>query len=81
MAKKKVKKLVKKAAVSPRTRAQLKRAKAIDEAMRLVYDSLQSHLPFTHATPDSLMPGETAEFHKKCVKEYSRVLDLLSKLY
>lgn len=81
MAKKQVKKLVKKSVVSPRTRKQLIRAKAIDEAMRLVYDSLQSHLPFTHVGADALMPGETTEFHKNCVKEYSRVLELLSKLY
>ena len=75
------KKKVKKASVSPRARAKLIRAKVIDEAIRLVYDSLQSHLPYTHVGPDSLMPGETTEFHKKCVKEYSRVLELLSKLY
>ena len=81
MAKKKVKKVAKKSGVSPRTRAQLIRAKAIDEAIRLVYDSLQSHLPYTHVGPDSLIPGETTEFHKNCVKEYSRVLELLSKLY
>ena len=81
MANKKKKSASKKAAISPRTRTRLLRARYIDEAMRLVYDSLQSHLPFTHVGSDSLIPGETVEFHKKCVKEYSRVLDLLSKLY
>lgn len=70
-----------KKSVSPQTRAKSKRAKAIDEAIRIVYDSLQSHLPFTHVSPDSLSPGETTQFHKNCVKEYSRVLELLSKLY
>ena len=80
MAKRK-KKLAKKMGLSPRTRTMHKRARYIDEAMRLVYDSLQSHLSWTHAKPDQLVDGETAEFHKKCVKEYSRVLDLLSKLY
>ncbi len=67
--------------ISPQMRAKSKRAKAIDEAIRLVYDSLQSHLPYTHVGPDSLQPGETTQFHKNCVKEYSRVLELLSKLY
>jgi hypothetical protein len=80
MAKKK-KKAAKKAAVSPRTRKRSLRAHYIDEAIRLVYGSLESHLPFTHVAPSYLGAGETVEFHKKCVKEYSRVLDLLSKLY
>jgi hypothetical protein len=80
MAKKK-KTLAKKPGVSPRTRSMLNRAKLIDEAMRLVYDSLQSHLPYTHVGPHALQPGETTQFHKNCVKEYSRVLELLSKLY
>jgi len=52
------------------------RAKLIEEAINLVTDSLQSHLPYTHE-PDKL----GANFHQVCVVEYAKVIQILSKLY
>lgn len=51
-----------------------KRAKLVNEAICFVYDSLDSHL--WHARK-----GKDKRFHKKCVREYSRIIRLLSKLY
>lgn len=56
------------------------RAKMIDEAMSLVISSLASHLPYTHGG-GKLPRTESKRFHKKCVREYSRIIDLLSNLY
>lgn len=52
------------------------RAKLIEQGLRLTWDSLQSHLPYTHS------PSKDGElFHKKCVKEYSELISILSKLF
>ena len=55
---------------------QKKRARAIEKSMRLVWDSLQSHLPYTH-----IKSAEGRDFHLKCVKEYLVILNELLKLY
>ncbi len=52
------------------------RAKEVERAMRLVWSSLESHLIFTHRKST-----EGIKFHKKCVREYAELLDILSKLY
>lgn len=52
------------------------RAKLIEEAVRMVYDSLESHLPWTHR-----ISSEGEKFHKKCVKEYVRIIEVLAQLY
>lgn len=57
------------------------RAKKIEEAIRLTYDSLQSHLPYTHEEPDMTSRDETKAFHRKSVKEYVRLLTILTELY
>ena len=57
------------------------RAKKIEEAIRLTYDSLQSHLPYTHEEPDMTSRDETKAFHCKSVKEYVRLLTILTELY
>lgn len=56
------------------------RAKKVDEAMRLVISSLTSHLPYTYGG-GKLPRSETKSFHKKSVKEYARIIHLLSELY
>jgi len=53
------------------------RAKLVNEGIELVWDSLSSHLPYTIKCP----PSETKKFHIKCVKEYVRLLQILSSLY
>lgn len=57
------------------------RAKKIEEAIKLTYDSLQSHLPYTHEEPDMTSRDETKAFHRKAVKEYARLITILTELY
>lgn len=53
------------------------RARKIEKAIRIAYDSLQSHLPYTHQkSKDGSM-----EFHRKCIAEYAEIIFILSKLY
>ena len=52
------------------------KAKILDEAIRLVWESLESHLPYTYQKS----PEGTA-FHIKCVQEYTHLISLLTKLY
>ncbi len=52
-----------------------KRAEKIEEAIRLVWDSLQSHLEWTHK-----QSSEGEKFHKRCVSEYAILIQLLSEL-
>jgi len=51
----------------------------IERAIRLTFDSLESHLKWTYE--DKMPKGETRDFHKKCVQEYAEVIRILSKLY
>lgn len=52
------------------------RAKLIEEAIRLTYSSLESHLPYVH-DPDKV----GANFHAEAAGDYSRVIEILTKLY
>lgn len=52
------------------------RAKKIDTLIRMVWSSLESHLEWTHTDCE-----EGKDFHKKCIKEYSEIVKLLSELY
>lgn len=52
------------------------RARLIERAIRLAYDSLQSHLRYTYAKS-----SEGTAFHKKCVREYAEIISILVKLY
>lgn len=54
----------------------MERAKLIEKAMQLVWDSLQSHLPYTYEKEK-----DGYKFHKKCVAEYAELINILSKLY
>lgn len=59
------------------------RAKMIDEAIKLTWSSLQSHLGYTYTeTPKGYTRERTGRaFHKKCVQDYTRVITILTKLY
>jgi len=59
------------------------RAKLIDDAMRMVWVSLESHLTHTHSTAmlNKKDKKETCAFHKKCVRDYVELMSTLSKLY
>ena len=52
------------------------RAKKYERAVRLVWDSLQSHLPYLYEKSP-----EGASFHKKTIAEYAELLRLLADLY
>lgn len=53
-----------------------RRAKDIDRALRLVWSSMESHLQWTHQKS-----SEGIKFHKLCCREYSELIQLLTKLY
>lgn len=46
-----------------------------ERALRLVWSSLQSHLPWTYK-PSS----EGKRFHKQCVKDYAELMKIISNL-
>jgi len=52
------------------------RAKKVDRAIQLAYDSLKSHLRWTHQKS-----SEGQRFHRLCVKQYAEIIKLLSELY
>lgn len=54
--------------------------KKIIKAIRIVWDSLESHLD---SSADKRLKGGiigTRNFHKKCVQEYAEVIKILSEL-
>ena len=53
-----------------------KRAKLIEKQILRIWDSLQSHLYYTH-NPSK----EGRRFHRKCVKDYAKQLEEETKLY
>lgn len=56
-----------------------KRAKTIRRAIRNVWGSLDSHLEYTYKK--GLPKEESNAFHKKCVKEYAKLITDLASLY
>ena len=59
----------------------LARAKKIDESIRIAWDSLESHLQYTHGEEETMLRDETHAFHKKCVVSYATLLKNLTELY
>ena len=63
-----------------------KRARLIEDAMKLTWDSLSSHLEWTYGSKKEIKRvvknnGGSPSFHVKAIKEYSRIIQILSKLY
>lgn len=56
----------------------IERAKVVEELIVKVWGSLESHLGYTHM---EVQLPESNTFHVECVREYSEMLVLLSKLY
>jgi hypothetical protein len=50
------------------------RAKKVEEAMRYAWSSMESHFKHTYG-------GDEKPFDKECVKEYARLMVILSELY
>ena len=57
------------------------RAKIVDECLKLVYDSLKSHLGYTHSKIKGNKVFGSTSFQKKTVKEYAWLMFLISRLY
>lgn len=55
------------------------RAKVIQRIIFLVWDSLDSHLPYTYESDEGVKASPA--FHKKCVKEYAEIIKLLTSIY
>jgi len=54
------------------------REKKIERAIELIYDSLESHLPYTYGNIKEVKG--TKKFHKKCIREYAEIIKILSEL-
>ena len=55
------------------------KAKKIERAIRLAWGSMETHLIYAYGKPAKVQ-GNTA-FHKKCVREYAEIINILSQLY
>lgn len=55
------------------------KAKEIDKAIRLAFESLESHLQYTHG--GKMIRNENREFHKQCIRDYAYIIKVLSELY
>lgn len=55
------------------------REKNIKKAIRIIWESLDSHLDWTHeVSKDPCKYCGGKNFHKKCVQEYAEAIKLLS---
>jgi len=52
------------------------RAKSAEKIIRLAYDSLESHLPYTY-----LKSSEGDKFHREAIKQYIDIINEAYKLY
>lgn len=59
------------------------RARLIDAGIRLAWNSLESHLPWTDGTLKSKSKDNAVDvrFHKQAVREYAALIVILSQLY
>ena len=53
-----------------------RRAKIVKKIIRLAYDSLDSHLDYTH-----IKTSEGADFHKDAIKQYIDIIKLATELW
>jgi len=53
-----------------------RRAKKVEKIIRLSYDSLESHLPYTH-----LKTSEGTKFHKDAILQYIEIINLAKDLW
>jgi len=58
-------------------KAQDKKAKKIERAIQIIWDSLDSHLEYVYNSESK----EDKDFHKQCVKEYAEVIKIITELY
>lgn len=53
-----------------------KRAKSVEKIIRLAWDSLETHLRYTH-----LKTTEGPKFHKEAIKQYTEIIAEAQELY
>lgn len=53
-----------------------KRAKSVEKIIRLSWDSLESHLKYTH-----IKTTEGTKFHREAIKQYLDIMTEAYKLY
>jgi len=53
-----------------------RRAKLVKGIIKLAYDSLDSHLDYTHRKT-----SEGADFHKDAIRQYVEIIDKATKLW
>lgn len=58
-----------------------KRAKNVERAMNLIWLSLKSHMGSGGTYGKPIKNVGNPAFHKRCIREYSEVIKLLSELY
>lgn len=58
------------------------RAEKVDRIIRIAFDSLKTHLPYSHTVTNKQKAfiGSTS-FHRKCVKDYAKIIMLATELY
>ena len=57
------------------------RARVIARLIRLIYNSLESHIALTHGSVRNKgLDGRNA-FHKRCVREYAEMIKMITSLY
>ena len=57
------------------------RDKKVDEALRLIWSSLESHLPLTDIAKGHSQFKDDRSFHRKCCKDYIRLLQIIKELW
>jgi len=52
------------------------RAKSVEKIIRLAWDSLESHLKYTH-----IKTTEGEKFHRDAIRDYTKIIEEAQKLY
>lgn len=60
----------------PDLKEKYRRAKIVKKIIRLAYDSLDSHLDYTH-----IKTSEGADFHKDAIKQYVDIIKMATDLW
>jgi len=57
-----------------------RRAYLVEEGMAIAWDSLRTHMTWTQTGRRRKIDG-TPQFHKASIKDYARLIQILSELY
>lgn len=67
---------------APKKSPKDQRAEKVDQIIRISFDSLKTHLPYSHTITNKQKQfmGSTS-FHRTCVKDYAKIIMLATELY